>query len=598
MSAITAASATGVLVVDSSLKAFSIDEARGAAATATLVLVNVVAAAIAFWAAGVLQHPSDDRLPGARRQHAVQALVALACFVIPYLVLAVQAFVGWRRTVVGADDLVADPRDAEQALLEHRHAVAAWRQRVDEHDAAQKRERESKRGWRIVPVSQVVPTACVFGGTARSWAAALTTLGASLLGSDHRVAIVDLSGRLTVDELCDGCRQVGIPAIEAAFPDSSTADALVADLSWDELGAVLAEMRHAAQQDPHVAQDAREEDRELIRRVGECLVDRVSIARLRSALLVLHDDEGGRDGAAGVDAPERSRLLALRAKLGQEDGGDALASARRVELALRGVEPSLQAASRDGDHARTDGLRRLAGVRPSLLAVGIDKRDDQLRNERCATLLFELIARRARLQRLPIEALVILGADRIQAGKLESMLAATEDCGIKTFLFFEHIRGDSIGLVGAHGGAAAFLKLGNHLQAREAVDYIGPEHKLVIAEQTISASESLAQTRGWEQGRSSSATLAFPPAASVGLSQTSSRSYGETFGHSRGYTRSVQRVSESMIEPQVLMGLPLTEMIYVEVLPGGERRARNVDCYPEAGRSLRPGPGSASGTEP
>jgi hypothetical protein len=85
-------------------------------------------------------------------------------------------------------------------------------------------------------------------------------------------------------------------------------------------------------------------------------------------------------------------------------------------------------------------------------------------------------------------------------------------------------------------------------------------------------------------------TLGLPLTGSVALSQSASRSYSETFGQSLGYTRSEHRVREAVIEPQELMGLPLTEMIYVEVLPGGDREMWNVDCHPEVGRSLRPAP--------
>jgi hypothetical protein len=35
------------------------------------------------------------------------------------------------------------------------------------------------------------------------------------------------------------------------------------------------------------------------------------------------------------------------------------------------------------------------------------------------------------------------------------------------------------------------------------------------------------------------------------------------------------------MEPEVIMGLPVTGMICVEVLPGGRRVAANVDCNPQ-----------------
>jgi hypothetical protein len=579
-----------ILLLDSSLGAFSIDEANGAIATTAIVIASLLAAAVAFWTTRVLleqntRHTSHSARQALRR-YVAPAVVAFICFYVPYVVLAIVAFVSWRRTIVGADDLVPDPRDAERARGEHATALAAWQQRITDFETAEAQRCAAATRWRPVPISNAVRTTCVFGGTARSWTAALTTLGASLLSSMQRVAIVDLTGQSTVDELCELCVSAGIPTLAAPFPGSALADSLLADLNWEELASVLVEVLHAAQRDRHTSQTERQEDQGVIHEVADCLDGSrpASIARLRSALRLLREGEG----AAGTNAlqqAECSSLLRLRDRLrsGQTQTLERITS---IERALRGLDVSGHAAAHASEAAQLDGRGQYAqDGSASLLAVGVDQREDELWGERFAGLLLELLMRRLRHRQLPIDALVLLGADRLQAHKLESLLSTAETHEIRAFIFFEHLRDDAIRLVGAGGAAAAFFRLGNHQEAAEATSFIGSEHRLVIAQETVSAGESLAQARGWERTRSASLNVGVPLTASIGLTQGAGRSYTETFGQNVQYTVGRERVREALIEPQELMGLPLTEMIYVEVLPGGQRATWNVDCHPQVGSS-------------
>ena len=140
-------------------------------------------------------------------------------------------------------------------------------------------------------------------------------------------------------------------------------------------------------------------------------------------------------------------------------------------------------------------------------------------------------------------------------------------------LFFEHLRDDAIELIGGGGAAAAFFALGNHKEAKEASDFIGASYKWVESQHTKSAGESL--TSNWGETTGQSSSWMQPP------TQTQGRSYGETFGTNKEYSTGEQRVREAVMEPEVIMGLPVTGMICVEVLPGGRRVTANVDCNPQ-----------------
>lgn len=69
------------------------------------------------------------------------------------------------------------------------------------------------------------------------------------------------------------------------------------------------------------------------------------------------------------------------------------------------------------------------------------------------------------------------------------------------------------------------------------------------------------------------------------LTESRGTSVGQTQSEARAKSEenstSVQRVHEAVIEPEVLMGLPVTGMIYVEVQLGGQRITASVDCNPE-----------------
>ena len=138
-------------------------------------------------------------------------------------------------------------------------------------------------------------------------------------------------------------------------------------------------------------------------------------------------------------------------------------------------------------------------------------------------------------------------------------------------MFFEHLRDDAIELIGGGGAAAAFFALGNHREAKEASDFIGAGYKWVESQHTKSAGESLtsrgarirAILRSWRQRRQRGPLL-----------QRNVR-------HEQDYSVGEQRVREAVMEPEVIMGLPVTGMICVEVLPGGRRIAANVDCNPQ-----------------
>lgn len=304
----------------------------------------------------------------------------------------------------------------------------------------------------------------------------------------------------------------------------------------------------------------------------------VSIHRLRAALLSVQGAQL-RGSTDSITPEESDRLMMLYNDVQRQHGG-VLERVTRIERALRDFEvldtnltPSAAMAP---EAAGGTGTR--AG---SLRVIGIDKTADDLDNDRLVDLLFQLLLRQVRTGGFDADVLVILGADRIRRSSLESLVTFAQQSSLRVLLFFEHLRDDAIQLVGGGGAAAAFFALGNHKEAREASDFIGAGYKWVESQHTRSEGESLTQTHGQEWSRGTSRTRGFPTGTSIGVTQTEGGSYSQAFGQTKEYSVGEQRVREAVVEPEELQGLPVTEMIYVEVVQGGNRVKKVVDCHPQ-----------------
>jgi hypothetical protein len=189
--------------------------------------------------------------------------------------------------------------------------------------------------------------------------------------------------------------------------------------------------------------------------------------------------------------------------------------------------------------------------------------------------------RSLRSEPIAADTLIVLGADRIRRAGIESMKEHAARNEVRVLLFFEHLREDAIQIIGAGGAAAAFFALGNHREAKEATDFIGAGYKWVESQHTRSEGDSLTRAWGVEGSDSESESRSEPVGSSVSTSKTQGTSYNSSFGKSKEYSVGESRVREAVIDPEVIQGLPVTGMIWVEVRNKGQRIAANVDCHPQ-----------------
>ncbi len=564
--------AVGVIFMDAALGVFTLGGAHGAKG-AVVVGVNGVAAVVGFWAARVWGRSS----PGGSRggfatEWTIPVINAVLTFLIPYVVLPIEAVVAWIRIGNGQRDLVPDPSDRALVEAEYDAAVAAWQQRIQSFENAEQRRYASVDIWYPVPLSPTSRLICAFGGSSIGWAAALTTLGASLFGSGRRLAIGDLSRRTTTSALLDVANELGVSSVVASIPSSDRRVRLLAGLGWNDLTNLIVEVAHSEKQNPDESRRERQEDRAVLREIADCLSPEkpVSIARLRDALRVVV----GVDPGSSIDVDEYDRLSRLYNEVQRQHGG-VMERVTHLERMLRQLEIL------DG---QTDGSSDDADVSPDrfqLQVVEIDKQADELDNEFLVDVVFQLLLRRIRTGDVREDILVILGADYINRSALESLSTYAERESLRVLLFFEHLRDDAIQVIGNGGAAALFFALPNHREAQEAVEFVGSNYKWVESSHTRSAGDSLTKTWTEEESQTQSTSRGFPTGSSQGTSHTVGNSFSESFGTSNEYSTGETRVREAVIDAEVLQGIPATSAIWVEIRPQGGRFVANVDCHPQ-----------------
>lgn len=542
-------------------------------------IVGLAAAAMSVWVAMAYRAKTKFGIA----QSGTGELVGLAavCFFVPPLGLFIQAIRTKQRSALLRQQRVPDPKDLAAAQREHERAVADWQRRISDFERSEQHRAATADCWFPVVPSPGSHLICAFGGSSRTWAFALGTIGASMLGSGRRVFVVDVSRRRSVDGLWELARHQGYPVSPAYLPSETPMLPPFEGLTWDNLATILSEVSHSAQRDAAVSRHERHEDRAVLREVAGCL-DRdapVSIARLEAALRMV--GSGAFPGGGTLSDDEYDRITVLYNEVQRQHGG-VMERVTRLERMLRGLRALENPAAGAGPAAGA------MDSRASLRVMSIDKRADELDGEIFSDLFFQLLLHSMRNGAVPADFLILLGADRISRNSLETLGTYAEREQVPTLLFFEHLRDDAVQVIGGGGAAAVFFTLANHHEAQEAANFIGSQYKWVESQRTRAYSESVTRSRGTEKSENIGQSYT---RGVTGLERMfhSTESYGTTVGEtlteaiarSEEYSSGEQRVREAVIEPEVLMGLPVTGAICVEVQPDGRRIAANVDCHPK-----------------
>ncbi len=323
----------------------------------------------------------------------------------------------------------------------------------------------------------------VYGGTDPGWAALLSTVAGSVLGSGGSVTVLDITGQSAGRDLIRLAGAAGHRLDLLSLPDHLPAVGLLSDLAPAQVGTVLAEAVHAVDRDPDSGD-----------RSGDATLIGQAVAALG------YQDTGARQSAGSQPRrPLTFRRLAgaLYALDGATGSDDSLSSAERANLAAAQRQP--------GNIAAGPRLRRLAaaaaqlalleehdpGVRPyrdphaQLRVMQLLGNDPELPTGLLAQVLAGVLLHQVRRQ-VPAEGqdrlLVVAGADGLRRTQLERLDQLTRRRGIRLVLLYRRLRADAMAPTGQH--AMILMRQQGAAEADRAAALVGDVHPLLVADFT------------------------------------------------------------------------------------------------------------------
>ncbi|GAA4099400.1 hypothetical protein [Actinomadura miaoliensis] len=519
---------------------------------------------------------------------AFAGVALLACAII----LGITGSALWREERVIRARLAAEHDRLERLRAERRRREEAA---ARAHDAAYRdweRRRhayDSQREWYPVAVPPGVDRVDVVGGTLAGWSATVTTIGASRLAVGARVTVIDLSeGAVAHDLLRLAADRGDDPLVWVLPADLPRLDA-TRGLGPEALADVLSLVVGAG--DEHGSTRDLSFDNSILERIIEVLrpVDprggaaEPTIPQITAALRVLAQVGDPRDdlrrGLLTDDQLERIATMFGR------DATDRIVVRRAW---------ALEAQLRKLEKLATEPVR----LPPSRLHVlSMDRRAGVLTNRILGTYVTTALTHRIR-QSPPggrwDHTLFLCGAEKLRGDVLDRLVDACEATGTGLVLMYRSIPPHVRERLGRRGHAAVgFMRVGNPEDARVAADHIGAGQRLLVAEITDSAGETLsddvagegyastvayARVRGDELTDPVWSPLPAPAADDAALAQVigSATTWGRTIGAGGA---GKQRFRELLIEPHQLQELPPTAMVFTHA-GGSGRRILLVDANP------------------
>ena len=394
----------------------------------------------------------------------------------------------------------------------------------------------------------------VFGGTLAGWRSLLAVHGASIL-AQQPLLVADLSGQYAAQDLASLARDACVPASQYMLPRDLDRSGLLTRLTHTQLAAALAEAIHTGN-------PASRADRAVDVRVLEYLC-----SVLRDGGITLTRLARGVEVALGHPYPP-GLLTAREIELIQ---GSVFGEAYRTQIGANLVRLDAFLA----DLARHAGTGPPGAPAPAWCTLWItEPAARSAHTELLEALIIQWLTVQVTGNTATTPAVIIAAADQIARDHLERLAAACEHRGVHLTMLFRHLRDQATALIG--GGATAFMRLGNHLEAEQAASFIGRHHSFALSgftatlggTQSRSASSSYAY--GTAESRGSSVTTSWAgdslldPMTSGSRSRSSDRSMNQNWSSTTSQEQgtnwsdaaTVQRVYEYRVEPAVLQHLP------------------------------------------
>jgi hypothetical protein len=504
--------------------------------------------------------------------HAVSPQAQAGGAIVTAFVLAAPglAWAGWRYAQYNAAK-TADPRHLYQA------AQTQWAGRVAEHEQAELDRVAEVPEWGSAELR--TPRTDVYGGTLAGWRSLLTVHGASILARQP-LLVADLTGQYALAELAGLARETRVPSAEYVLPRDLARSGLLARLSGQHLADALAEAIHAGP--PGTARTDRAVDVRVLEQLCDVLARHgITPARLAAAVQVAL----GRDAEPGLLTEEEAHKIS----------GKLFGEHYQTQIGVNLVRIDAFLA----DLASYAGTGPPSSPRPAYCTLfAVEPGARSARAELLAALVIQWLTVEVTASTAADPAVIIAGADEITRQHLERLADACDRRGVPLTLLFRHLRDDATAMIG--GGATAFMRLGNHLEAEQAANFIGRNHKFVLSGFTATTGHShtttsgqehgwgttrsrgTSTTRGWSDGdhlgegtRSDSRTRSRESGQSENWSTSASESDGTEWSDAESW----QRVYEYAVEPAVLQNLPENALLLTGRNPVSAG-FQPVECHP------------------
>jgi hypothetical protein len=497
--------------------------------------------------------------------------IALAPFVV--------GLAGWAGYVITSRE--QSERRLEKARMLAARTETAGRERhqaaYQEHVTAERRRLSGVAEWSPVTVSEQ-PRVDVMGGNLRSWCGLLTTFLTSAVQAVRPAVTLDLTGSQIAGEAVQVLELAG-RQVRTLTLTNATADRLSRDLDRNQLVDLVVDLVHGAGGPDKGAE--RVLDARLLRTVCAALEPLITVPRLHAAVRELLGDPPLDDV---LTEDERTRVVT-------SFSGDFV---QQTNLRLRVLEAYTAelAAADDAEEAPADDVAEEPddGAEADMWCVMLGRRS-RASGDLLVNLAVQWAARQ--VEAASAHTVVVAGADRVPLPVLEHLSRCCEEAHAQLVVLFEHLRDDATRFVGG-GRAVGFMRLGNHLEAEAAANFIGRNHRFVLSQVTRGYGGQSSRSAGTQQGRSVQHggqvgyEYMFGGLHRRGWKTGESEAFGTNWGSSLQFTEGTnwnhgetsQRVYEYQVEPTHLQALPDYALLLVVPQVEG-KRISSLECCPD-----------------
>jgi len=458
-----------------------------------------------------------------------------------------------------------------QEWSRYEQALTHWKTGVAQHDQREQTRMASEMLWYPVQPDKQWAQVHVFGGTADGWSSLLATLGLSLLSAGSGLLVLDFTERDVAVDLAAMADTVGY----AVRADRVPADGVVGvdDLPAAQAGEIVAEVLAGPRGPQPDAGRVQALHAELIEAVCACLDPPRTFERVAAALAVVRRtfDLERRSCLSTDEIRQLTRVTEI------------VGSSAAVGEELRFLAATMRLLSElPAARSPLEPIWPRAGLRV-IATADVNVRRKELLDQ---FMFFQMLHEVRAADQPRAGAVVIAGADQLNAGDLEALARHTGRVGMRLIVMCEHLRGEQAQLLGAAGSAALLMRLGPAAEAATAADFVGRGHRFVLSQLTEQIGHSF--TDGISDTTGDSDTTTFtdnysPTSAGTSDSRSRARSWSQTSNWSRAQNTSTThtraRAYEYAVEPTTFQALPATAFVWVETRAHG-RRVVAGDCNP------------------